>query len=300
MTAARERDEEDKPLHEVMGNLTHEDLNWIWIGGTDAARNCARLRQHNIKYVLNCTQTRNNGGINNFHEKDPNFTYLRLAMADNATETLAAHWDAAMDFLDKVRIREDGSVLVHCQQGVSRSVSMVIAYMMKYFRWQYDDALAHIQAVRSVAGPNTGFTQQLRSLDMDLRKGKEEYQRRDVKRKRPAEGEAAGLGAAKKRSIGAAMPPGAKGPTGPPRGPIGPAGPPRSAVGPTPTPPPGGARGPVGPAGSPGPTKGPTRPAADPALGPAVGPTKGPVAGPPVGPQCGPSIGPSCGPATRA
>eukprot|EP00747_Dinoflagellata_sp_TGD_P032542 gnl/TRDRNA2_/TRDRNA2_136062_c0_seq2.p1 gnl/TRDRNA2_/TRDRNA2_136062_c0~~gnl/TRDRNA2_/TRDRNA2_136062_c0_seq2.p1 ORF type:complete len:299 (-),score=39.27 gnl/TRDRNA2_/TRDRNA2_136062_c0_seq2:119-1015(-) len=298
MTAARERDEEDKPLHEVMGNLTHEDLNWIWIGGTDAARNCARLRQHNIKYVLNCTQTRNNGGINNFHEKDPNFTYLRLAMADNATETLAAHWDAAMDFLDKVRIREDGSVLVHCQQGVSRSVSMVIAYMMKYFRWHYDDALAHIQAVRSVAGPNTGFTEQLRNFDMELRRtnGYEKIE----KRKRPAEGEAGGPGA-KKRNVGPAMPGSVKGPAGPPRGPVGPAGPPRGPVGPAG--PPGAARGPVGPAGPPGPTKGPAGPPTKPTKGPAgptVGPAAGPPAGPAVGPQCGPSIGPSCGPATKA
>merc|ERR1740130_2292227 len=118
---------------------------------------------------------------------------------------------------------------------------MVFAYMMKYYRWHFDDALKHIQAVRAVAGPNTGFTAQLKAMDMELRasNGYETVE----KRKRPAEGAARGPGMArleKKRGVGPAMPPpngSVKGPAGPPRGPVGPAGPPR---------------GPVGPAGPPG------------------------------------------------
>merc|ERR1711963_604525 len=112
-----------------MGNLKHEDLDWIWIGDAEDARDAASLRQSNIRYILNCTPPRTEGGVMNFHEKDPNFDYCRIAVGDNATEHLTGRFQEACDFLERARIREDGGVLVHCQQGVSRSVSMVLSYL---------------------------------------------------------------------------------------------------------------------------------------------------------------------------
>ncbi|CAE7674797.1 RRC1 [Symbiodinium pilosum] len=85
-------------------------------------------------YVLNCTPPRSDGGVANVYEKDPKFEYCRVSLGDNATETLQSRFEASWVFLEKARIREDGAVLIHCQQGVSRSVSMAMSYMMKYYR----------------------------------------------------------------------------------------------------------------------------------------------------------------------
>lgn len=253
-----------------MGNLQNEELDWIWIGDAEDARDATRLRQNGVRYVLNCTMPRQQGGVMNYHEKDPKFEYCRVAMADNATEPLIGRIEKAWDFFEKVRIREDGGILVHCQQGVSRSVSMVIAYLIKYYRFTFDDAKLLCQGCRKQANPNEGFEKQLRDMEEHLKKTNG-FEKVPPPRKRQAS--APPMGSAAKVARGPAGP--ARGPAGPPRGPVGP------SVGPA-----------VGP--SVGPSVGP---AVGPSVGPAVGPQVGPAVGPSVGPSVGPAVGPSVGPA---
>lgn len=46
---------------------------------------------------------------------------------------------------------------MHCYAGVSRSVTIIVAYLMKYWGWGLKVALAFVQAKRVVAKPNDGF-----------------------------------------------------------------------------------------------------------------------------------------------
>jgi hypothetical protein len=52
-------------------------------------------------------------------------------------------------------------VLVHCTQGVSRSCSFCIAYMMLYERLSYEDGYRTLKARRGICNPNAGFSSQL-------------------------------------------------------------------------------------------------------------------------------------------
>lgn len=52
-------------------------------------------------------------------------------------------------------------MLVHCAQGISRSASVLIGYLMSREQLQYDAALAALQAVRPAVQPNPGFVLQL-------------------------------------------------------------------------------------------------------------------------------------------
>lgn len=61
-------------------------------------------------------------------------------------------------------------VLVHCLAGVSRSASIVVAYLMKTEGLTSARALAEVQAVRCVANPNTGFRKQLLEWEQQLLK----------------------------------------------------------------------------------------------------------------------------------
>jgi len=225
-----------------MGALPHEDLDWIWVGDADDARDLTRLKKHNIRYVLNATQPRAEGGVSNFFEKDKSFDYLRLSMADNATQDVTQKLNAAWAFFEKARIREDGGILVHCQQGVSRSVSMVISYLIKYYRYTFDDAKALCKRCRAQANPNEGFEEQLRGLEKTL-KETNGYEKTPPSRKRAADGPAAGIQKAPRGPVGPGAARGPVGPAGPARGPVGPSAPPGGMKGPV--------RGPVGPAGPP-------------------------------------------------
>jgi hypothetical protein len=64
------------------------------------------------------------------------------------------------------------AVLVHCSAGVSRSVSIVVGYMMATRRLRYADALALLAAEYSVHGqpprPNDGFAEQLLTFEAEL------------------------------------------------------------------------------------------------------------------------------------
>jgi hypothetical protein len=64
------------------------------------------------------------------------------------------------------------AVLVHCSAGVSRSVSIVVGYMMATRRLKYADALARLAAEYSVHGqpprPNDGFAEQLLTFEAEL------------------------------------------------------------------------------------------------------------------------------------
>lgn len=45
--------------------------------------------------------------------------------------------------------------------GVSRSTTMVVAYLMTVTHYSWEECLSAVKAVRSFVGPNYGFQQQL-------------------------------------------------------------------------------------------------------------------------------------------
>eukprot|EP00439_Symbiodinium_sp_Y106_P003792 s3033_g1.t1 len=61
-------------------------------------------------------------------------------------------------------IGKGGRVLVHCREGVSRSATFVIAYLMWWFNLSFEAAHERIRQVRPICNPNTGFTCQLLQL----------------------------------------------------------------------------------------------------------------------------------------
>lgn len=55
----------------------------------------------------------------------------------------------------------EGTVLVHCHAGISRSVAIVLAYLMHMRKISVQDALNLIRSRRPIADPNSGFMHQL-------------------------------------------------------------------------------------------------------------------------------------------
>ena len=65
-----------------------------------------------------------------------------------------------------------GRILVHCAVGVSRSATLVLAYLMLYHRLTLVEAIKKVKDHRGII-PNRGFLRQLLALDRRLRQGLE-------------------------------------------------------------------------------------------------------------------------------
>jgi Dual specificity phosphatase, catalytic domain len=66
------------------------------------------------------------------------------------------------------------AVLVHCNAGVSRSVTVVLAYVMVRNGLRLEAAMGELREERSKIKPNAGFVTQLRRLDASLASKKDE------------------------------------------------------------------------------------------------------------------------------
>ncbi|XP_078314041.1 serine/threonine/tyrosine-interacting protein B-like isoform X2 [Crassostrea virginica] len=93
----------------------------------------------------------------NFPEK---IRYLVLNVSDIYTENIIQYFAKVKAFIDDSFAR-NGKVLVHGNAGMSRSASLVIAYIMEKYGLCYRDAFMYVQQKRFCINPNEGFVQQL-------------------------------------------------------------------------------------------------------------------------------------------
>ncbi|KFO99930.1 Dual specificity protein phosphatase 22, partial [Calypte anna] len=76
----------------------------------------------------------------------------------------ARHFRESIKFIHECRLTGEGC-LVHCLAGVSRSVTLVVAYIMTITDFGWEDALSVVRAARSCANPNMGFQRQLQDFE---------------------------------------------------------------------------------------------------------------------------------------
>lgn len=87
---------------------------------------------------------------------------MQINVEDFPFAELAAHLPGTTKFIwEALRSDPEARVLVHCAEGISRSVSVVAAYLMAQYGWSPKDAIGYIKERRAVANPNFGFVQQL-------------------------------------------------------------------------------------------------------------------------------------------
>lgn len=114
-----------------------------------------------IGAIVNCTNR-----FPNHHEKD-GITYCRIAINDECGANILVYLEAAAEFIHH-HITKGQSVLVHCQMGMSRSATIVIAYLMKHRSMSRLEALHHVKMRRPMIQPNAGFCNQLEIYEQSL------------------------------------------------------------------------------------------------------------------------------------
>ncbi|KAM6339808.1 dual specificity protein phosphatase 15 isoform 1-T1 [Alca torda] len=87
-------------------------------------------------------------------------TYLRIPLPDTPEANIKRHFKECISFIHQCRLH-GGNCLVHCLAGISRSTTVVVAYVMVVTELSYQEVLDAIRTIRPVANPNPGFRQQL-------------------------------------------------------------------------------------------------------------------------------------------
>ncbi|XP_037626370.1 dual specificity protein phosphatase 22-B-like isoform X2 [Sebastes umbrosus] len=139
-----------------MGNGMNKVLPDLYLGNIKDARDRELLAQHNITHILSIHDT-----AAPFLE---DMTYLCISAADRSKQNLIQYFRDSIMFIHESRLRGEGC-LVHCVAGVSRSVTLVVAYIMTVTGRGWVESLAGVRAARPCAGPNLGFLRQLEEFE---------------------------------------------------------------------------------------------------------------------------------------
>ncbi|KAF7329005.1 Dual specificity [Mycena venus] len=86
--------------------------------------------------------------------------HLLIDLPDREFENLLIHLPTTSKWIEDA-LNEGGKVLVHCNEGASRSVTIVCAYVVKKLQIDSKAALEFVKAKRPNARPNPGFLKQL-------------------------------------------------------------------------------------------------------------------------------------------
>ena len=123
-------------------------IDYLFVGSVGAAYNFERLKAAGITHIINVTNTLEN-------KYPDHFTYLRIGLEDDPDTDISSHFSIAQTFIESVR-GQQGKCLVHCYQGISRSVTIVSAYLLTLPQLQLNvlSALDLIRQNRPSAGPN--------------------------------------------------------------------------------------------------------------------------------------------------
>ncbi|OTF73696.1 Slingshot dual specificity phosphatase-like protein, partial [Euroglyphus maynei] len=88
------------------------------------------------------------------------FDYYNIRVEDDEATDMLRHLNDTYYYIRKAK-DEGVKVLVHCKKGISRSASVVVAYIMKEKCYDLDEALRYVRTHRSTIRPNPAFLQQL-------------------------------------------------------------------------------------------------------------------------------------------
>ncbi|XP_050093025.1 dual specificity protein phosphatase Mpk3 isoform X2 [Anopheles aquasalis] len=141
-----------------------EILPGLFLGNASHSEDLKSLKKYNIKYILNVTPD-----LPNVFERDGQIRYLQIPITDHWSQAsdLANHFPDAIKFIDEARSKGCG-VLVHCLAGVSRSVTVTLAYLMFARTLSLNDAFLLVRSRKPDVSPNFHFMQQLHSFEQQL------------------------------------------------------------------------------------------------------------------------------------
>lgn len=138
---------QDECVHRILGN--------IYLGSDESRKYIEKL---NIDRVIEI------GEKEELLSYEPvNIDKLSIVLSDNRRADITDHIDKVCQYIEK----NENNVLIHCKMGVSRSVSLLIAYLIVNKNYTYEEGVKLISDIRKnkmYTRPNVGFQKILKKL----------------------------------------------------------------------------------------------------------------------------------------
>lgn len=155
----------------------------LFIGNAISSYHLPTLQNSHISAIVSLVNARFALWTTPKHgELVPRDRHFWIECVDSSTQDLLVHMSNICDFIDRMFLpvqplssslenpetpveastsaQASSGVLIHCDQGISRSATIVVAYLMRKHRAKLEDVLAAVRAKRKVK-PSPNFIAQL-------------------------------------------------------------------------------------------------------------------------------------------
>lgn len=150
--------------------LCSQHFNWVTpdlaVGNIRAGTDLKQLLKNDIDVVVAAVpqmplapDTYIDYGMSLFH----------IPLLDIPKQDILQWFHDSCDFI-QAHHESGRKVLVHCMAGISRSVSLVMAYLIRKNGWNVEETLRFVRKRRLCANPNQGFLKQLQQFYESLQK----------------------------------------------------------------------------------------------------------------------------------
>lgn len=138
----------------------------LFVGDLASASNNDAMKEQGITHIVSV--------FNGTFEIFPNeFKFKAIHINDDPWVDIGKHFDESNTFIEDALSTPGSKVMIHCQRGVSRSVTLMMAYLLLKMNQSKQipqdevvkviaDVLSQIKEHRSIAEPNAGFLESLR------------------------------------------------------------------------------------------------------------------------------------------
>lgn len=131
--------------------------NFLYLSGQDVSLNIEILNENRITHIINAAAEICESSYTD------KFKYLNLYLRDQSNEKIECCFYSSYEFIEQARLL-NGRVLVHCVQGISRSSTIVISYLVISKKFTCEEAMNYVQSKRGIISPNFGFFIQIQDF----------------------------------------------------------------------------------------------------------------------------------------
>jgi hypothetical protein len=150
---------------------TMEQLSWffteptyvidnIFIGSAHNAANKKLLDRLNIKYIINVTAE-----INNYFQNE--IEYANYIIYDDNKQSILNYLDESYKKIKEFQAKGNGSILIHCFMGASRSATILAYYLIKEKKMGVKEAYDFIKGKRNLVNPTHKFYKELNKVNLN-------------------------------------------------------------------------------------------------------------------------------------